>query len=61
LNTAITNAGGTALKEKESAYWSSSEGTPGAFAYRVYLEDGNAQWTTNSESFSRLVRACLAF
>lgn len=59
LNNAITNAGGTALKDIDS-YWSS---TPdgGIRAWDVYLDDGGASWFNDSKDDGRRVRACLAF
>ena len=59
LNTAINNAGGTALKDIDS-YWSS---TPdgGLSAWDVYLDDGGADWFCDSKDDGRRVRACLAF
>ena len=61
LNTTITTAGGTALKTDNSNYWSSSEEDPGVLAYRVNLDDGDADWYSGSEGSNRQVRACLAF
>ncbi len=60
LNATITTAGGYALKESTD-YWSSSEADPGAVAYRVNLDDSDADWYTGSEGSNRQVRACLAF
>ena len=60
LNATITTAGGYALKESTD-YWSSSEADPGAVAYRVNLDDSDADWYTGSEGNNRQVRACLAF
>ena len=59
LNTTITNAGGTALRE--SGYWSSSEYNPGVRAYFVALGNGSADWRDGLENLGRQVRACLAF
>ena len=59
LNTTITNAGGTALRE--SGYWSSSEYNPGVRAYFVALGNGSADWRDGLEDLDRQVRACLAF
>ena len=58
LNTAIGNAGGTALLESEE-YWSSSE--VDYDAWLVNLADGNASWGTEGKHYQRCVRACLAF
>ena len=61
LNTTITTAGGTTLQESVG-YWSSSEEIPGSYAKYVYLYEGNAGWTSDSEGFEGpLARACLAF
>jgi hypothetical protein len=59
LNTAIGNAGGTALQENEE-YWSSSE-VDEWDAWLMYLEDGNASWSDYGKHYSRCVRACLVF
>jgi len=58
LNTAIGNAGGTALQEY-GEYWSSSESFDDAWL--VYLSNGNASWTDEGKHYSRNLRACLAF
>ena len=59
LNTALGNAGGTALKEGDD-YWSSSE-VDDYDAWLVNLSDGNASWNTDGKHYGRCVRACLAF
>ena len=58
LNTALGNAGGTALMENEE-YWSSSEVDDDAWL--VNLADGTASWDTCGKHYTRCVRACLAF
>ena len=62
LNTAITNAGGTALNGK---YWSSSEGGDWDDGYDeanfVELYSGDTFWSLEFKSESFLVRAVLAF
>lgn len=60
LNTAITNAGGTALEDYDE-YWSSTEHNSGFNAYYVSLVSGNAYWGIEEEDYYYLVRACLAF
>ena len=61
LNTAIENAGGTALEEMYVFYWSSTPGD-GGYACGVYLFDGKAYWPNDLVvSDGHLVRACLAF
>ena len=60
LNTTITNAGGTILQEGAN-YRSSSEISPGVYAYSVGLDDGSAYWSYDFEDGDRQVRACLAF
>ena len=65
LNTAITTAGGTALREGSgNDYWSSTEYSSGN-AYNVLLSTntGAASWsrTGRSKGNNYLVRACLAF
>ena len=60
LNYALDAAGGTALPESYSYYWSSTE-SEGDIAY-VELDCGSAYWYNNGyEDEDRLVRACLAF
>ena len=60
LNYALAAAGGTALPESYSYYWSSTE-FEGDIAY-VELDCGSAYWYNNGdEDEDRLVRACLAF
>ena len=59
LNTALGNAGGTALKEGDD-YWSSSE-VDDYDAWLVNLSDGNASWNTDGKHYGRCIRACLAF
>ena len=62
LNTTITNAGGTNLRDDGYSYWSSSEYQKGASAYYVSPSHGEAAWSYDSESYgTNLVRACLAF
>ena len=58
LNTAIGNAGGTALQEY--LYWSSTE-LDVDFAYFVYLLEGLARFRDGHKGLENLVRACLAF
>ena len=60
LNTAITNAGGSALDEY-SEYWSFTEESSGSTAYSVYLNGGNTTWWKSNENQTLTVRACLAF
>ena len=59
LNTAINTAGGTALLEKGTGYWSS---TPdGSKANYVYLIIDVADWRSGDVNLAKQVRACLAF
>jgi hypothetical protein len=59
LNTAINTAGGTALLEKGTGYWSS---TPdGSKANYVYLIIDVADWRSGNVNLAKQVRACLAF
>ena len=61
LNTTITTAGGTTLKEL-AFYWSSSEAEPGVKAYYVNLyKQGTVYWNNDNENYNYQVRACLAF
>ena len=60
LNYALDAAGGTALPESYSYYWSSTE-FEGDIAY-VELDCGSANWRNNGdEDEDYRVRACLAF
>ena len=58
LNTTITNAGGTGLREYD--YWSSTELNEN-FAYYVTLIGGGAYFSDDNKGSDSLVRACLAF
>lgn len=58
LNTAITNAGGTALQEYGN-YWSSTES--GDKVYFMDLRGGYAFFYTSDKDYIYRVRACLAF
>ena len=61
LNTTITTAGGTILKEN-ATYWSSSEKSPGVSAWFVKLIYDIVGWGNDSEDNAGYrVRACLAF
>lgn len=59
LNTAITTAGGTALLEGGTGYWSSTPN--GSNAWYVWLMDGDTDWRSAPVAIGRQVRACLAF
>jgi hypothetical protein len=63
LNTTITTAGGTTLRDGYyDYYWSSSEHNPGKTAYEVHLTIGYvAEWVYGTLNGGPLVRACLAF
>ena len=59
LNAAINTAGGTALLEGGTGYWSS---TPdGSKARYVWLMDGDTDWRSILVNIGRQVRACLTF
>ena len=60
LNTTITTAGGTHLKEN-ATYWSSSENSPGVSACTVVLISDIVGWGNMTEDNAYQVRACLAF
>ena len=60
LNTAIVNAGGTALQEEVDQYWSSSEEDED-LAWYVLLSDGETSWDNYAKDGDFYVRACLAF
>lgn len=60
LNTTINNAGGTTLQEN-AYYWSSSESSPGVYAYSVLPNYGNADWYNDDETYAGRVRPVLAF
>ena len=64
LNTAITNAGGTALAS--TLYWSSSSAPApdddyDERAWAVNLGGGGASWESTDPAYYKQVRACLAF
>ena len=59
LNTAINTAGGTALLEGGTGYWSSTPN--GSNAWYVWLMDGDTDWRSAPVAIGRQVRACLAF
>ena len=59
LNTAITTAGGTALLEGGTGYWSSTPN--GSNAWYVWLMDGDTDWRSGNVNLAKQVRACLAF
>ena len=61
LNTAITKAGGTALKEGEYPYWASTPFGEEDYAWTVILSDGNATPYDDEVIYEDRVRACLAF
>ena len=58
LNTTITNAGGTGLREYD--YWSSTP-NGGAYAWYVTLVGGGAYFSDDGKGSDSHVRACLAF
>ena len=60
LNTTITTAGGTTLNAGEFC-WSSSESSPGEYAYYLIPSEGDALWGEGGEDRDCRVRACLAF
>ena len=59
LNTKINTAGGTALLEEGTGYWSSTPN--GSKAWYVYLIDGETDWRSNVVNYAKQVRVCLAF
>ena len=59
LNAAINTAGGTALLEGGTGYWSSTPN--GSNAWYVWLMDGDTDWRSATVAIGRQVRACLAF
>lgn len=60
LNTALTNAGGTAVEDEDECYWSSSEEDEDN-AWMMSLFEGGASWSALNKSIPFNVRACLAF
>ena len=56
LNSAIENAGGTALQEIDAFYW-----CDGGAACGVYRFEGTAYWPDSDMGIDSRVRACLAF
>ena len=59
LNAAITTAGGTALLEGGTGYWSSTSN--GSNVWYVWLMDGDTDWRSGNVNLAKQVRACLAF
>ena len=59
LNAAINTAGGTALLEGGTGYWSSTPN--GSNAWYVWLMDGDTDWRSATVAIGRQVRAVLAF
>ena len=59
LNTAITTAGGTALLEGGTGYWTSTSN--GSNVWYVWLMDGDTDWRSGNVNLAKQVRACLAF
>jgi hypothetical protein len=59
LNAAITTAGGTALLEGGTGYWSSTPN--GSNVWYVWLMDGDTDWRSGNVNLAKQVRACLAF
>ena len=60
LNTAIGNAGGTALQADKN-YWTSTEQSSGITAWRVNIAGGHATINPLLETQTCKVRACIAF
>lgn len=61
LNTAIGNAGGTALQDEYDEYWSSSEFDEDGVWYVTLEGEGDTSWQTYAKDHDYHVRACLAF
>jgi hypothetical protein len=59
LNAAITTAGGTALLEGGTGYWTSTSN--GSNVWYVWLMDGDTDWRSGNVNLAKQVRACLAF
>ena len=59
LNTKINTAGGTALLEGGTGYWSSTPN--GSNVWYVWLMDGDTDWRSAPVAIGRQVRAVLAF
>jgi hypothetical protein len=59
LNAAITTAGGTALLEGGTGYWSST--LDGSNVKYVWFMDGDTDWRSGNVNLAKQVRACLAF
>ncbi len=65
LNTALTNAGGAALRS-DDYYWSSSPGTVSGISVVKVLSTGNTSWASQSvhdpyKDVKKYVRACFVF
>ena len=59
LNTKINTAGGTALLEGGTGYWTSTSN--GSNVWYVWLMDGDTDWRSGNVNLAKQVRACLAF
>ena len=59
LASKLSTAGGTALQS--GGYWSSTENSPGYYAWDLYFDGSNANFHIVNEGYGDLVRACLAF
>lgn len=61
LNTALANAGGTALQGSDGIYWTSTDSGYAYSHFIAYLNGGSVNFWADDDTNSNRVRACLAF
>ena len=61
LNTALANAGGTALQGSDGLYWTSTDSGYAYSHFIAYLNGGSVNFWEDDDNNSNRVRACLAF
>ena len=61
LNTALANAGGTALQGSDGLYWTSTDSGYAYSHFVAYLNGGSVNFWEDDDNNSNRVRACLAF
>ena len=61
LNTALANAGGTALQGSDGLYWTSTDSGYAYSHFMAYLNGGSVNFWEDDDNNSNRVRACLVF
>ena len=61
LNTALANAGGTALQGSDGLYWTSTDSSYAYSHFMAYLNGGSVNFWEDDDNNSNRVRACLVF